>query len=69
MPPHSLIIKIMLLQYVFHFIFFNVVHAQYDNDALKEIIPVDTSDAGWVKLRLSNDNFLKNNEYFNKQMT
>jgi len=42
--------------------------AQLDNASLKETIPVDSADAGWVKLRLSDENFLKNNEYFNPQM-
>ncbi len=44
-------------------------NAQFDNEELKETIPVDSADAGWIKLRLSNDNFLKNNEYFNRLMT
>ena len=47
---------------------FITARAQFDNEVLKETIPVDSSDAGWVKLRLSDDNFLKNNEYFNAQM-
>ena len=43
--------------------------AQVDNDGLKEVIPVDSADEGWIKFRLSDENFLKNNEYFNELMT
>ena len=50
------------------FLLITQAQAQYDNESLKEIIPVDSSDVGWVKFRLSNDNFLKNNEYFNQQI-
>src|SRR5215471_2347210 len=40
-------------------------YAQLDNSRLKEIIPVDSADNGWIKFRFSNDNFMKDNEYFN----
>ncbi|HYV95163.1 MAG TPA: hypothetical protein VE978_25530 [Chitinophagales bacterium] len=50
------------------FLFITVAQAQYDNEGLKEVIPIDSSDVGWLKFRLSNENFLKNNEYFNPLM-
>lgn len=60
--------KILLPLFILSLFFTKGVQAQYDNNGLKETIPVDSSDTGWIKFRLSNDNFLKNNEYYNPIM-
>lgn len=64
--PYSSAKKILLPIFILGLTLPGAVLAQYDNYGLRETIPVDSSDAGWVKFRLSNDNFLKNNEYFNQ---
>jgi hypothetical protein len=64
--PYSFSKKIRFPLCIICLLYTTTIQAQYDNSGLKETIPVDSSDAGWVKFRLSDDNFLKNNEYFNQ---
>ncbi|MBA3647007.1 MAG: hypothetical protein H0W62_00390 [Chitinophagales bacterium] len=46
-----------------------LVSAQFDNSSLKDSIPITSDNSRWIKLRVSNSVFMKDNEYFNRIAT